>query len=157
MTGEPPDSDPIERLQAALADRYEILDQVGQGGMATVYLARDIKHERNVALKVLRPELSASLGTERFLREIRVAANLQHPNILALYDSGDADGALYFVMPFVEGESLRDRLDRETQLSIPDALKVIREVSEALSYAHSQGVIHRDIKPENIMLMGEHA
>jgi serine/threonine-protein kinase len=157
MTSQPPDSDPIERLRAALADRYEILDQVGQGGMATVYLARDIKHERNVALKVLRPELSASLGAERFLREIRVAANLQHPNILALYDSGDADGALYYVMPFVEGESLRDRLDRETQLSIPDALKIIREVSEALSYAHSQGVIHRDIKPENIMLMGDHA
>ncbi len=107
--------------------------------MATVYLALDIKHERNVALKVLRPELSASLGAERFLREIRVAANLQHPNILALYDSGDADGSLYYVMPFVEGESLRDRLDRETQLTIPDALKVIREVSEALSYAHSQG------------------
>jgi serine/threonine-protein kinase len=157
MTGQPPDSDQLDRLQAALADRYEVLDQVGQGGMATVYLARDIKHERNVALKVLRPELSASLGAERFLREIRVAANLQHPNILALYDSGDADGALYYVMPFVEGESLRDRLDRETQLTIPDALKIIREVSEALSYAHSQGVIHRDIKPENIMLMGEHA
>jgi serine/threonine-protein kinase len=157
MTSQPPDSDPIERLRAALADRYEILDQVGQGGMATVYLALDIKHERNVALKVLRPELSASLGAERFLREIRVAANLQHPNILALYDSGDADGSLYYVMPFVEGESLRDRLDRETQLTIPDALKVIREVSEALSYAHSQGVIHRDIKPENIMLMGDHA
>ena len=127
MTGQPPDSDPVERLRASLADRYEILDQVGQGGMATVYLARDIKHERNVALKVLRPELSASLGAERFLREIRVAANLQHPNILALYDSGDADGALYFVMPFVEGESLRDRLDRETQLTIPDALKIIRD------------------------------
>jgi len=157
MPDNPADNDPLARLRTALADRYEVLDQIGQGGMATVYLARDVKHERNVALKVLRPELSASLGAERFLREIRVAANLQHPNVLALYDSGDADGSLYYVMPFVEGESLRDRLDRERQLTIPDALKIIREVSEALSYAHAQGVIHRDIKPENIMLMGDHA
>ncbi len=157
MPDNPADNDLLARLRTALADRYEVLDQIGQGGMATVYLARDVKHARNVALKVLRPELSASLGAERFLREIRVAANLQHPNILALYDSGDADGSLYYVMPFVEGESLRDRLERETQLTIPDALRIIREVSEALSYAHSQGVIHRDIKPENIMLMGDHA
>jgi len=157
MPDTPAGSDALARLRAALADRYDVLDQIGQGGMATVYLARDLKHERNVALKVLRSELSATLGADRFLREIRVAANLQHPNILALYDSGDADGSLYYVMPFVEGESLRGRLDRERQLTIQDALKIIREISEGLSYAHAQGVVHRDIKPENIMLMGDHA
>jgi serine/threonine-protein kinase len=125
--------------------------------MATVYLARDLKHERTVAIKVLKPELSASLGADRFLREIRVAANLQHPNILGLYDSGEADGVLYYVMPFIEGESLRDRLLREQQLPLPDALQLAREAAEALHYAHSRGIVHRDIKPENILLLGGHA
>ncbi len=157
MADQSPDADAVERLRAALAGRYEVEEEIGAGGMATVYLARDVKHGRAVALKVLRPDLAASLGADRFLREIRVAANLQHPNILALYDSGEADGALFYVMPFVEGESLRDRLNREKQLSLPDAVKITREVSEALSYAHAHGVVHRDIKPENIMLMGGHA
>src|SRR4051812_33960118 len=125
--------------------------------MATVYLARDLKHERKVAIKVLRPELSASLGADRFLREIRVAANLQHPNILGLYDSGEAEGLLYYVMPFVDGESLRDRLVREQQLPIHDALQITREAADALQYAHDRGIVHRDIKPENILLMGGHA
>ena len=150
---------PIDRLQTALGDRYELVREIGQGGMATVYLARDLKHERQVAIKVLRPELSASLGADRFLREIRVAANLQHPNILGLYDSGEveAGGLLYYVMPFVEGESLRDRLNREQQLPIGDALQITREAGEALQYAHQRGIVHRDIKPENILLLGGHA
>ncbi|MBA3497158.1 MAG: protein kinase, partial [Gemmatimonadales bacterium] len=148
---------PFDRLKSALGDRYELDRQVGQGGMATVFLARDLKHERQVAIKVLRPELSASLGADRFLREIRVAANLQHPNVLGLYDSGESDGLLYYVMPFIEGESLRDRLDREQQLPIHDALQITREAAEALEYAHKRGVVHRDIKPENILLLGGHA
>jgi serine/threonine-protein kinase len=148
---------PFDRLKSALGDRYEVERQVGQGGMATVYLARDLKHERQVAVKVLRQELSASLGADRFLREIRVAANLQHPNILGLYDSGETEGLLYYVMPFVEGESLRDRLNREQQLPIPDALQITREAAEALAYAHKRGIVHRDIKPENILLLGGHA
>ncbi|HKT61705.1 MAG TPA: serine/threonine-protein kinase, partial [Gemmatimonadales bacterium] len=126
--------------------------------MATVYKARDLKIERTVAIKVLRPELSVSLGADRFLREIRVAANLQHPNILGLYDSGEAPGGLlYYVMPFIEGESLRDRLNKEQQLPIHDALQIIREAAEALQYAHERGIVHRDIKPENILLLGGHA
>src|SRR6266496_3919614 len=125
--------------------------------MALVYLARDIKHERFVALKTLRPELAMALGRERFLREIKLAARLQHPNILPVYDSGDAGGTLYYVMPFVEGESLRDRLDREPQLPVDDALQIAKEVAEALAYAHDHDVVHRDIKPENIMLSGGHA
>ncbi len=125
--------------------------------MATVYLARDLKHDRKVAIKVLKPELAASLGADRFLREIRVAATLQHPNILGLYDSGEVDGLLYYVMPFVEGESLRDRLDKEQQLPLHDALQITREAAEALQHAHARGIIHRDIKPENILLMGGHA
>src|SRR3954462_14948897 len=125
--------------------------------MATVYLARDLKHERKVAIKVLRPELSVSLGADRFLREIRVAANLQHPNILALYDSGEEDGLLYYIMPFVEGESLRDRLNREQQLPLHDALQITQEAAEALAHAHQHGIVHRDIKPENILLLGGHA
>jgi eukaryotic-like serine/threonine-protein kinase len=148
---------PFDRLKSALGDRYDLERPIGEGGMATVYLARDMKHERRVAIKVLRPELSASLGADRFLREIRVAANLQHPNILGLYDSGELDGLLYYVMPFVEGESLRDRLNREQQLPIHDALQIAREAAEALDYAHKHGIVHRDIKPENILLQGGHA
>ncbi len=125
--------------------------------MAVVYLAEDLKHRRQVALKILRPELAAALGPERFLREIEIAAGLHHPHILPLYDSGDADGTLYYVMPFVDGESLRARLEREKQLPIADALRVAREVADALSYAHSRGVVHRDIKPENILLQAGHA
>jgi len=146
-----------ERLVATLADRYRIERELGAGGMATVYLAEDLKHHRRVALKVLRPELAHVLGPERFLREIETTAALHHPHILPLYDSGSAGDFLYYVMPFVEGESLRDRLVREKQLPIDDALQIAREVSDALSYAHSRGVIHRDIKPENIMLEGGHA
>jgi TolB-like protein/tRNA A-37 threonylcarbamoyl transferase component Bud32 len=148
---------PLDLLASALGDRYAIDRQVGQGGMATVFLAQDLKHDRRVAVKVLRPELSASLGADRFLREIRVAASLQHPNILGLYDSGEAGGLLYYVMPFVEGESLRDRLNREQQLPLSDALQITREAAEALQYAHERGIIHRDIKPENILLLGGHA
>ena len=146
-----------ERLAASLADRYVIEREIGRGGMATVYLARDLKHDRTVAIKVLQPELSATIGTDRFDREIRVAAKLQHPHILSLYDSGDADGLLYYVMPFVQGESLRDRMDREKLLPIDDAIRITLEVADALGYAHSQGVVHRDIKPENILLQGGHA
>jgi serine/threonine-protein kinase len=150
-------SDSIPRLIAALADRYRIERELGQGGMATVYLAQDLRHHRQVAVKVLRPELSSALGPERFLREIETTANLRHPHILPLYDSGRTDDLLYYVMPFVEGESLRDRLSREKQLPVDDALRITREVADALSYAHSKGVIHRDIKPENILLESGHA
>jgi serine/threonine-protein kinase len=145
------------RLAAALADRYRLERELGQGGMATVYLADDVKHHRKVAIKVLRPELAAALGPDRFLREIETTANLRHPHILPLYDSGEADGFLYYVMPFVEGESLRERLTREKQLPIADALAIAREVADALGYAHARGVVHRDIKPENILLEGGHA
>ena len=158
-----------ERLATALADRYRIERELGQGGMATVYLAHDVKHNRPVAIKVLRPELAAALGADRFLREIETTANLRHPNILPLFDSGTVSltddsrrstvgsQLLYYVMPYVKGESLRDRLNRERQLSIPDALQLAREVADALGYAHSRGVIHRDIKPENILLERGHA
>jgi TolB-like protein/tRNA A-37 threonylcarbamoyl transferase component Bud32 len=146
-----------DRLAVSLADRYVIEREIGRGGMATVYLARDVKHDRTVAIKVLQPELSATIGTDRFDREIRVAAKLQHPHILSLYDSGEADGLLYYVMPFVEGESLRDRMDREKLLPIDDAVQIALEVADALGYAHSHGVVHRDIKPENILLSGGHA
>jgi serine/threonine-protein kinase len=140
------------RLSAALADRYTIERELGAGGMATVYLAQDLKHHRQVAIKVLRPELAAVIGADRFLSEIRTTANLQHPHILPLFDSGAADGFLYYVMPYVEGESLRDRLTREKQLPIADALRIATEVASALDYAHRHGVIHRDIKPENVLL-----
>ena len=150
-------TDPFAELNAALPDNYVIDRELGRGGMALVYLARDKRHERFVALKTLRPEIAMALGRERFLREIKLAAGLQHPNILPVYDSGDAGGTLYYVMPFVEGESLRDRLDREPQLPIDDALLIAKEVAEALAYAHSHDVVHRDIKPENIMLSGGHA
>src|SRR5215211_2240838 len=136
-------------LTKALADRYRVERELGAGGMATVYLAEDLKHGRKVAVKVLRPELAAALGGERFLREITTTANLRHPNILPLYDSGNQDGFLFYVMPYVEGESLRARMDRETQLPMDDALRIADEIADALNYAHGRGVIHRDIKPEN--------
>jgi serine/threonine protein kinase/tetratricopeptide (TPR) repeat protein len=145
-------TDVLDLLRAALEGRYAIERLIGQGGMATVYLARDTRHERPVAIKVLRPELAASIGADRFLREIRVAARLQHPNILALYDSGEASGFLYYVMPFVQGESLRGLLERETQLSLADAIQLTCDIADALHCAHSNRVIHRDIKPENILL-----
>jgi hypothetical protein len=142
----------LERLAAALADRYALQRELGAGGMATVYLAHDIKHDRDVAIKVLYPDLGVALGGERFLSEIRTTARLQHPHILSLLDSGNANGLLYYVMPLVTGETLRARLERERQLPIADALRIAREVASALDYAHRQGVIHRDIKPENILL-----
>jgi serine/threonine-protein kinase len=141
-----------DRLSAALADRYRIERELGAGGMAMVYLAQDLKHDRKVAIKILRPELAAVIGAERFLSEIKTTANLQHPHILPLHDSGQADSFLFYVMPFVQGESLRDRLSREKQLPIPDAIRIATEVAGALDYAHRQGIIHRDIKPENILL-----
>jgi serine/threonine-protein kinase len=144
--------DALARLTAALAERYRIERELGQGGMATVYLAHDLKHDRHVALKVLKPELAAVLGAERFVVEIKTTASLQHPHILPLFDSGSADGFLFYVMPYVEGETLRTKLDRETQLSIDEAVKISTEVADALDYAHRHGVIHRDIKPENILL-----
>jgi len=150
-------SDQVERLKAALADRYTIDRELGAGGMATVYLATDLKHDRKVAVKVLRPELAAVLGTERFLREIKIAAQLHHPHILQLYDSGDADGFLYYVMPYVNGESLRDRLTREGELPIADAVRILNDVADALAKAHSEGVVHRDVKPDNVMLSDRHA
>jgi serine/threonine-protein kinase len=144
--------DQIQRLQAALADRYVIERELGRGGAATVYLADDLKHDRKVALKVLRPELAAALGPGRFAREVAIAARLSHPNILALHDSGEAGGFLFYVMPHVQGESLRHRLRREAQLPIEEAIRVTRQVASALAHAHAQQVIHRDIKPENILL-----
>jgi serine/threonine-protein kinase len=147
----------VERLTSALADRYRIERELGAGGMATVYLAHDVRHDRKVALKVLRPELAAAVGHERFLREITTTANLRHPHILPLYDSGEVGGFLFYTMPFVEGESLRDRLTREKQLPLDDALQITREVADALGYAHGRSVIHRDIKPENILLENGHA
>jgi serine/threonine-protein kinase len=150
-------SDQHERLAAALADRYRIDRELGAGGMATVYLAEDLKHNRKVAVKVLKPELAVAIGAERFLAEIKTTANLQHPHILALHDSGEVNGTVFYVMPYVDGESLRDRLDREKQLPIHDALRIAGEVADALQYAHERGVIHRDIKPENILLQRGHA
>jgi eukaryotic-like serine/threonine-protein kinase len=150
-------NDWAEGLRTALAGRYTIERELGHGGMAIVYLAHDVRHERRVALKVLRPELAPSLGGERFLREIRLAAALQHPHILPLYDSGEAGGHLYYVMPYVEGESLRARLEREGPLPVEEAVRYAREVAEALSYAHTHDVVHRDIKPDNILLSGGHA
>jgi TolB-like protein/tRNA A-37 threonylcarbamoyl transferase component Bud32/Tfp pilus assembly protein PilF len=145
------------RLTAALADRYRIDRELGQGGMATVYLAEDLKHHRKVAIKVLREDLAASMGSARFLREIEIAAQLQHPNILPLLDSGDADGFLYYVMPYVTGQSLRERLAREGELPVHEAVRLISEVADALAYAHEHGVVHRDIKPDNVMISGRHA
>ena len=141
-----------ERLTTALADRYTIEHELGVGGMATVYLAEDLKHDRKVAVKVLRPELAAVIGAERFIQEIKTTANLQHPHILPLFDSGESDSFLYYVMPLIEGETLRDRLDHETQLPIEDAVEISQAVASALDYAHRHGVIHRDIKPENVLI-----
>jgi len=149
--------DPLSILRQALAAGYRVERELGQGGMATVFLARDLKHDRPVAIKVLRPELASSIGPERFLREIEIAARLQHPNVLPVYDSGQADGILYYIMPFVEGESLRDRLVREGPLAPADAVRVAGEVADALDYAHRMGIVHRDIKPANILLSQGHA
>jgi eukaryotic-like serine/threonine-protein kinase len=140
------------QLSAALADRYRIERELGQGGMATVYLAHDLKHDRNVAIKVLKPELAAVLGADRFVVEIKTTAALQHPNILPLFDSGEADGFLFYVMPFIDGETLRSKLDRETQLGVDESVRIACDIADALDYAHQRGVIHRDIKPENILL-----
>ena len=145
------------RLAAALTGRYQLEREIGRGGMATVHLARDLRHHRRVAIKVLREELAAALGAERFLEEIRVTASLQHPHILPLFDSGSADGLLWYVMPFVEGETLRSRLARERRLPVDDALQLAREMADALEYAHRHGIVHRDVKPENVLLQGGHA
>ncbi|MEO8226682.1 MAG: protein kinase [Gemmatimonadota bacterium] len=150
-------TDPVAELALGLAPHYTIERELGRGGMATVYLARDVRHDRRVALKVLHRDLASALGPERFQREIRLAAGFQHPHILPIHDSGDTAGRLWFTMPFVEGESLRDRLDREKQLPVADAMRIAHEVADALDYAHRHGVIHRDIKPENILLSGDHA
>src|ERR1044072_4770440 len=150
-------SDVLPRLTSALESRYRIEREVGVGGMARVYLAHDIRHERDVAIKVLHPDLAAALESERFLAEIKTTAKLQHPHILPLLESGDADGLLYYVMPYVAGESLRTRLDRETQLAVYDAVRIEREVASALDYAHRHGVVHRDIKPENILIHEDQA
>jgi len=141
-----------DQLGSSLGGRYSIERELGAGGMATVYLAEDLKHHRKVAIKALHAELSAILGPERFLKEIELTANLQHPHILPLFDSGSADGLLFYVMPYVDGETLRGRLERERQLPIASALRIATEVADALEYAHKRGVIHRDIKPENILL-----
>jgi serine/threonine-protein kinase len=150
-------TDTQDRLTAALADRYRIERELGAGGMATVFVAEDVRHHRKVAVKVLRPDLTATLGAERFLREIEIAARLSHPHILPLYDSGGAGDALFYVMPLVEGESLRDRIVRAGGLPIDEAARILRDVADALAYAHGHGVVHRDIKPENILLAGPHA
>lgn len=142
----------IDRLNSALAGRYRIERELGEGGMATVYLCEDVKHDRKVALKLLKPELAAVLGAERFLQEIKTTAALQHPHILPLFDSGAADGFLFYVMPYIKGETLRDKLNRETQLGVEEAVRIAREVADALDYAHRNGVVHRDIKPENILM-----
>jgi serine/threonine-protein kinase len=150
-------SDPKYRLAQALSDRYTLGDEVGSGGMATVYRAEDIKHGRTVALKVLRPELTSAMGTDRFPREIRLIASFNHPHILSLYDSGESGGFLYYVMPFVEGETLGARLARERELPIGDTIRILIEVTDALAYAHARGVVHRDIKPGNVLLADRHA
>ena len=150
-------SDSFDHLTSALADRYRIIREIGAGGMATVYLAQDVRHGREVAIKVLRPEVAGALSGDRFTREIAVTANLDHPGILPLLDSGNAAGIAYYVMPFVRGESLRARLSRERQLPVEDALDITRAVGDALTYAHAHGVVHRDIKPDNILLSGNQA
>jgi serine/threonine protein kinase len=146
-----------DMLAEALADRYSLERELGRGGMATVYLARDLRDERPVAIKAMHRALVTALGTERFHREMGIAASLSHPLILPLYDSGDAGGVLYYVMPYVEGESLYQRLERERRLSVDDALRITHDVADALGYAHGRGVLHRDVKPENILLTGGRA
>src|SRR5262249_21664258 len=145
-------SDLTQELAAALADHYTIQRTLGHGGMATVYLALDVRHQRNVALKVLRPELAAIIGADRFLKEIETTAHLQHPHILPLFDSGQVAGTVFYVMPYIEGESLRGWLNRERQLPVADAIRIARQAGSALHYAHRQGVIHRDVKPDNILI-----
>jgi len=159
VTGEQPSLEPttLERLQSSLGDRYRVERELGRGGMATVFLAQDLRHDRPVAIKVLHPDLAATVGSERFDREIKVAAKLQHPHILTLYDSGSADGLLFYVMPFVQGESLRDRINRDRMLPVDEALGLTLEVADALGHAHALGIVHRDIKPENILLSNGHA
>jgi len=147
----------LDRLKAALADRYQIHGELGRGGMATVYLAEEPRHARRLALKVLHPHLAASLGTERFLREIKTTASLTHPHILPLFDSGEANGLLYYTMPYVEGQSLRARLAREAQLPIEEAIRITREIADALGFAHHRGLLHRDVKPENVLFEAGHA
>src|SRR6266540_3967660 len=142
---------PLARLGTALADRYIVERELGAGGMATVYLAHDVRHNRKVAIKIMHPELAALIGAERFLKEIETTANLQHPNILPLFDSGRVEGTVFYVMPYVHGESLRARLTRETQLPVADAIRIAAEIAAGLDYAHRQGVIHRDIKPDNVL------
>src|SRR6476469_1775539 len=144
-------------IASALPDRYRVKREIGRGGMATVYLAEDVPHGRDVAVKVLSPELGSTIDAERFRREIQIAARLSHPNILPAYDSGSANGLLFYVMPFVDGESLRARIDREKQLPIDDAIALVSEVADALAHAHAQAVVHRDIKPENILIQSGHA
>jgi len=144
--------DELIQLRDTLAPRYLLAEEIGRGGMATVYRARDTKHDRDVAVKVLDPSLASAIGLERFLREIAIAAALQHPNIVPLYDSGGSGSVLYFIMPLISGESLRQRMRREAQLPLPDALTIVRDVAAALTYAHNAGVVHRDIKPENLFL-----
>ena len=150
-------SGPLERLKAALAGRYEVQGEIGRGGMATVYLATDPRHNRKVAVKVLNPELAANLGAKRFLKEIEIAARLTHPRVVPLYDSGEADGLLYYVMPYVEGETVRERLKRERQLPVEEAIEITAQVASALDFAHGQGIVHRDIKPENVYLQSGEA
>ena len=150
-------TDVMDRLQAALTGKYTFERELGAGGMATVYLAQDLKHDRQVAVKVLRPELAAALGKDRFLQEIRIAASLHHPHILPLFDSGEADGFLYYVMPYEAGQSLRERIDREGELPVSEAVRIVRDIVDALAHAHKQDVVHRDIKPDNIMVSGRHA
>ncbi|HSG46359.1 MAG TPA: protein kinase, partial [Longimicrobiales bacterium] len=146
-----------DRLTEQLAGRYALERELGHGGMAVVFLAVDLRHDRRVALKVLRPEVSAEIGAERFLREVRMAAGLTHPNVLSVYDSGEVDGLLFYVMPNMEGRSLRERLDSERQLPLDEAIRITRQVASALDYAHRQRVVHRDIKPENILFQRGHA
>ena len=147
----------LSRISNLLADRYRVERELGAGGMATVYLAHDLKHDRAVAIKILRDELAASIGPERFLLEIKTTARLAHPHILPLHDSGEVNGTLYYVMPYVEGETLRAKLDRDRSLPVPEAIAITKAIADALSYAHAHGVVHRDIKPENIFLQSGHA
>ena len=147
----------VERLNEALGERYVIERELGAGGMATVYLAEDVKHHRHVAIKVFRPELASMLGGDRFLREIEIIARIEHPHILTLIDSGGADGLLYFVMPYISGESLRTRLTKEEKLPIADVIRLMRDVADGLAEAHRHGLVHRDIKPDNVMMSGNHA